>query len=215
MAKVEKKTGAGKPAPFFFALFLRLRPRGEPAEVVESGVEGEAEGHEEGGRPQDLEDRHPEGQEHHVDGHDLRHRLGLPRPRGRHDDPPPQRLGAEPGHRELAADDHGHDPGGRHLQFDQGQESGGEEKLVGQRIEHGPELRLLVALPGQPAVEVVGDHRDGEDHESQEPAPLRPGQQQHDQPRDQEDPKGGQGIRKVHVPVPRAAPRVVQGGPGS
>jgi len=72
---------------------------------------------------------------------------------------------ADAGDEELAREDDDGDPGGEHAVFDEDDEGGGDENFIGEGIEEFAEIGDEVALPGDGAVEVVGDGGGGEDEE--------------------------------------------------
>jgi hypothetical protein len=110
-----------------------------------------------------------------------------------------------PGHRQLAADDHGHDPRRREAKLHERDERGRREELVGNGIHHPAERGDLPAAPREVAIEPVGDRRQPEDGgaddrrgDAEKRLPLELGQQDDDQQGDQKDPRDRERIRQVH-----------------
>jgi len=117
---------------------------------------------------------------------------------------------AQAGDRQLAADDHGDDPRRHHVELHQRDERRGRQQLVGDRIEQLAQHRDLLAAPRQVAVQPVRQRGDAEDQRRRHPlgqaqhqVALERGQQHHDEERDQDDARQGEGIRQVHWPQER------------
>ena len=133
--------------------------------------------------------------------------LSLPRPDAGIDQPAGVGHAAQSRHRQLAADHDRHDPRLDHVELDQRDERRGGQQLVGDRIEQLAEHRDLLAAPRQVTVQPVGQRGDAEDQrrrhplgQAQDQVALERGQQHHDQQRDQDDARQGEGVRQVHWP---------------
>jgi hypothetical protein len=134
--------------------------------------------------------------------------IDLAERRGGDDEPAREREAAQRRHRELAADDHRHDPGWGEIQLYQRDERRGNQELVGDRVEHLADPGDLAAPPRQVAVEPVGQGGQPEDcrpdnlHlEPQHPPALELGHQHHHEQRHQEDPGERERVGQVHGPV--------------
>ena len=88
-------------------------------------------------------------------------------------------------------------PGGQASLAHQHHQRRTHQQLVGDRIEHAAEVRLLPPHAGESAVEVVGDGRAAEQHARGEVAGRIAQRNQHDQQRDRDDTRKRQQIRQV------------------
>ena len=79
------------------------------------------------------------------------------------DDAALERREPEPGDEDLADDDQRDHPRRRHAFADEHHERGQHEDLVRDRVEELAELRARAATPREPAVDLIGGHRDDED----------------------------------------------------
>ena len=110
------------------------------------------------------------GHGHHQDQADHRAgRLDLAAP-GRGDDAPiADSDEAQTGDCKLACDDNEHDPAGHAALADKDHHAGRDQQLVGQRIEELAEIRDLIIMARDVAVDKIADARDHE-HAERRPA---------------------------------------------
>ena len=106
---------------------------------------------------------------------------------------------AQSGDRELATEDDDDHPRRGQLELNERNESRGDQKLVGDRVEEGAERRDLAAPPRQPAVEKVRRRREEKDQEPDGLAPFELRQENDEEERDQEDAQERQRVREVDV----------------
>src|SRR5574341_553999 len=132
-------------------------------DVLEAGDDRERRG---GPEDRRRADRQAEvaGQEADQDREDLEERRRLSRPRRPRVDAAAQHVDEERADDEdhVAADDDGGDPERQRLEVRERDEGGGEEELVGHRVEERPQARLAPAPPRDVAVEEIRERRAGE-----------------------------------------------------
>jgi hypothetical protein len=131
------------------------------------------------------------------DRRDLKPRLRLSQPaRGDHD-PPLSRHRAQPGHGELARDDHHRHPRREPVERDERDERRRHQQLVREWVHQLPEGRLLALAPGDVAVEAVGQRGEREQARRDHVPLLRLVEERDDDHGDHQDPEHREDVRRV------------------
>ena len=104
---------------------------------------------------------------------------------------------------QIPADHEDGDPGGDQMNQRQRDEPGGQEQLVSQGVQHGPQLRMLIRDTGDRPIERVSDARHNQ-HDQRLIEPLI--DQQPDVAGNQEDPDDGQTVGDIHTFQGRFSP---------
>ncbi|MGY4598647.1 hypothetical protein ACVWXL_006393 [Bradyrhizobium sp. GM22.5] len=180
------------------------------AEIVVAGVHGEDRRGPEQRQPDHRDHGHDliagRTSQQEADGDELNRRLPFRKLGHGHADTQRGKIFAQARDQDLAAQDHDGGPqrpavndavGGQH------QQARGDQKLVGDRIEHAAERRLLIPDPCVIAVEVIGDRSrdkngDGDPAQPQRAVHDRLCVDAPDHDRDRGDPAVGQDVREGH-----------------
>ena len=140
-------------------------------------------------------------EEHVDDVDDLQHRLELAVLVRGDGDALADADDAQHAHGDLTDDDDRGDPGGHPVLRHERDEGGGDEQLVGERVEELPEGGDLLAAPRDVAVELVGGRREMKTAAAaRSPQGCgRPAEEEHEEHRHQQDPGDGDAVGEVEL----------------
>ena len=139
------------------------------------------------------------GEQQADDHHVLRERLELAELRGADHARAARRDEPQPGHGELARDDHEHDPRAHARLLDERDQRAHHEQLVGERVEEdAADARPAAVAAGEVAVERVGRRGDAVGDRGPALVVREVGQDQPDDDRDDEHPRERDGVGRGH-----------------
>jgi hypothetical protein len=185
-----------------------------PLQVVVAGDECEQRGDPEADLADQLnrqEGRAGLADDQHAQGDHLDHRLPLGQLADRHGHADLGQVLAQARDQDLAAQDdqaRQDDQAADGVDADQHEDDGGDQQLVGDRVEEAAERRNLVQVARQVAVEIVGHPRHDEEAASR---PARHGGLQIEQGHQQRDDHDAQQCQQIGQTGQHCFPRAIQG----